>query len=134
MNRQGMNKTRFCLKTAIDDFKHESSRIFLDFRVAFGSLPHNIMIEALYEIDLPKPYINMIKDIYSGSFFQVICGDQLINPIQLRKGHQNRLHLERGKLYSSPKSLAQMVVPMLSPVHHITKSSPGLCRRCQGVI
>ena len=83
MNRQGMNKTRFCLKTAIDDFKHESSRIFLDFRVAFGSLPHNIMIEALYEIDLPKPYINMIKDIYSGSFFQVICGDQLTNPTSL---------------------------------------------------
>lgn len=44
------------------------------------------MIKALDEINLPKPYINMIKDIYRNSFIQVICGDQLTSPIQLRTG------------------------------------------------
>ena len=66
-----MNEHVFCLKTAIDDFKHKSTRyyaVFLDIQYVFGSLPHNIMIEALDEINLPKPYINIIKDIYSGSF------------------------------------------------------------------
>ena len=37
--RQGMNEHVFCLKTGIDDFKHDSSKfyaVFLDFRDAFA--------------------------------------------------------------------------------------------------
>ena len=40
ISRQGMNEHVFCLKTAIDDFKHDSAKlftVFLDFRDAFGS-------------------------------------------------------------------------------------------------
>ena len=58
--RQGMNEHVFCLKTAIDDFKHDSAKlftVFLDFRDAFGSLPHSVMIYALREIQLPQVYI-----------------------------------------------------------------------------
>lgn len=89
INRQGMNEHVFCLKTAIDDFKHESTKfyaVFLDFRDAFGSLPHSVMIKSLDEINIPTLYINIIKDIYRNSFIQVICGDQLTRPIQLRTG------------------------------------------------
>lgn len=60
-----MNEHVFCLKTAIDDFKHESAKlysVFLDFRDAFGTLPHNIMIRALE--DLPQVYIDIIQDVY----------------------------------------------------------------------
>ena len=49
---QGMNEHVFCLKTAIDDFKHESAKlfiVFLDFRDAFGTLPHRVMIDALMQ-------------------------------------------------------------------------------------
>ena len=31
IERQGMNEHVFCLKTAIDDFKHESSRFYAVF-------------------------------------------------------------------------------------------------------
>ena len=80
--------------------------VFLDFRDTFGSLPHNIRTEALDEINLHKPYINIIKDIDSGSFLQVICGDQLTSPIQLRTGIKTGIGvIGAGKLHSSPKPL-----------------------------
>jgi len=67
IKRQGMNEHVFGLKTAIDDFKHESSRfyaVFLDFRDAFGSLPHSVMLHSLEEIKLPEQYIHIIKNVY----------------------------------------------------------------------
>jgi hypothetical protein len=89
INRQGMNEHVFCLKTGIDDFKHESCKfysVFLDFRDAFGTLTHNVMIHALEEIQLPRVFIDIIKDVYSSSFIQVICGKQLTDPVPLQVG------------------------------------------------
>ncbi|KAL2076732.1 hypothetical protein ACEWY4_027672 [Coilia grayii] len=46
IDRQRMHEHVFCLKAAIDDFKHESTKffsVFLDFRDAFGTLPHSIL-------------------------------------------------------------------------------------------
>lgn len=57
IERQGMNEHVFCLKTGIDDFNHDSAKlfiVFLDFRDAFGTLPHSVMLHALEEIQLPK--------------------------------------------------------------------------------
>ena len=87
--RQGMNEHVFCLKTGVDDFKHESSKlftVFLDFRDAFGTLSHKIMLNALKEIHLPQPFADLITDVYKGSFLQVICGHQLTEPIPLQVG------------------------------------------------
>ena len=89
INRQGMNEHVFCLKTGIDDFKHESSKlftVFLDFRDAFGTLTHNIMLRALEEIHLPQVFIDIVRDVYTGSYIQVICGKQLTDPIPLQVG------------------------------------------------
>ncbi len=89
IERQGMNEHVFCLKTAIDDFKHESAKlyiVFLDFRDAFGALPHGVMIDALEEIQLPKIYVDIIKDVYCDSYLQVICGKDLTRPIPLEVG------------------------------------------------
>lgn len=84
-----MNEHVFSLKTGIDDFKHLSSRfytVFLDFRDAFGTLSHSVMIQSLVEINLPSVFIDIIRDIYTDSFIQVICGDQLTKPIHLGVG------------------------------------------------
>ena len=57
----------FCLKTGIDYFKHGSSEffaVFLDFRDAFGTLAHNVMITALEEFHLPQVYVDIVKDVY----------------------------------------------------------------------
>ena len=85
--RQGMNEHVFCLKTGVDDFKHESCKlftVFLDFRDAFGTLSHKIMLNALKEIHLPQPFADIITDVYKGYFLQVICGHQLTEPIPLQ--------------------------------------------------
>lgn len=89
INRQGMNEHVFCLKTGIDDFKHESCRlysVFLDFRDAFGTLSHDVMIRSLEEIQLPQLFIDIVKDVYRGSFIEVICGEQLTHPTSLQIG------------------------------------------------
>lgn len=84
-----MNEHVFCLRTAIDDFKHDSSKFFavlLDFRDAFGTSPHNVMMHALKEMNLPQAYINIVIDVYKTSFTQVICGNTLTDPIPLEIG------------------------------------------------
>ena len=70
----------FGLKTAIDDFKHRSSRfytLFVDFRDAFGSLDQIDLIRTLLEVGINKDYCLPIADIYQESHFQVICGNEL---------------------------------------------------------
>ncbi len=82
-----MNEHVFCLKTGIDDFKHESCRlysVFLDFRDAFGTSSHDVMIRSLEEIQLPQLFIDIVKDVYRGSFIEVICGEQLTHPTSLQ--------------------------------------------------
>ena len=47
----------FCLKTAIDDFKHLSSKfytLFVDFREAFDSLDQNDLIRTLFEVGIQR--------------------------------------------------------------------------------
>ena len=52
MKERGRQELSFCLKTAIDDFKHLSTKfyaIFVDFRDAFGSLDQVCLIKTLLE-------------------------------------------------------------------------------------
>ena len=89
ISRMGMDEHVFCLKSGIDDFKHQSCKlftVFLDFRDAFGTLAHNIMIRSLEEIHLPQIFIDIVNDVYRNSFIQVICGKQLTTPTPLQTG------------------------------------------------
>ncbi|CAB1440765.1 unnamed protein product [Pleuronectes platessa] len=36
------------------------------------------------EIHLPQPFVDIITDVYKGSFLQVICGNQLTEPVPLQ--------------------------------------------------
>ena len=79
----------FLLKTAIDDFRHISSKfytIFVDFRDAFGSLNQDYLIRTLLNSDIAKGYCEIIADIYQDSHFQVICGKELTKEFLLTKG------------------------------------------------
>lgn len=79
----------FGLKTGIDNFKHSSAKfftVFLDFHDAFGRLFHEFMLYALDEISLPQPYVDVIKNVYSNSYVQVICGSALTDLIPLNVG------------------------------------------------
>lgn len=57
----------FCLKSAIDDSRHTSSKIyalFVNFRDAFGSLNHRYLIQTLLEANINEEYCLLIADIY----------------------------------------------------------------------
>ena len=79
----------FCLKTALDDFRHISSPfygLFIDFRDAFGSIKQEVMIQDLIDAGIEKPYCSIIADIYQDSFFEVLCDDGLSKEIELTVG------------------------------------------------
>ena len=70
----------FCVKTAVDDFKHISSRfytLFIDFRDAFGSVKHEYLIKSLLEAGIEEGYCEIFADIYEDSHIEVICGNEL---------------------------------------------------------
>lgn len=80
INRQGMNKHVFCLKTGIV-FQHESCKfysVFFEFRDGFGTLSHQVMLLALEEIQLPQPFVNIVSSVFQGSFLQ---GSSSTNPL-----------------------------------------------------
>lgn len=56
--------------------------VFLDFRDAIDPLSHSVMINA----QLPQPHVDIISDVYKGSFLKVICGKKLTEPSPLRFG------------------------------------------------
>ena len=88
---QGRNRQDliFSLKTALDDFKHISTKLhvlFIDFADAYGSIKHDKMIQTLSEYDIPATYCKIIKNIYEGACFQVICGNTLSKKIYITRG------------------------------------------------
>ena len=66
----------FCVKTAIEDFKHMSSKfygLFIDFRDTFGILDQSHMIKNLAACGIEETYCKIVLDIYQDSHFEVIC-------------------------------------------------------------
>ena len=79
----------FCVKTAIDDFKHMSSKfygLFIDFRDAFGSLDQSHMIKNLSACGIEETYCKIVLDIYQDSHFDVICDEGLSKEFALNTG------------------------------------------------
>ena len=84
IKERGRQELIFCLKTAINDFKHLSTKfytIFVDFRDAFGSLNHQNSVRKWL-----RKRILLIANIYQESHSQVICGKELSKEFLLTKG------------------------------------------------
>ena len=78
----------FCLKTAIDDFRHQSSKfyaLFIDFRDA---LKQSHMIKQLVECGIEETYCRIIADIYQDSHFEVICDQGISKEFNLNMGYK----------------------------------------------
>ena len=75
-----------CVCTILKQSSAKFYTVFLDFRDAFGTLPHNVMSHTLMEIGLPQPYVDIIEDVYNNSYIQVICGKALTDQISLTTG------------------------------------------------
>lgn len=72
--RMGMDENVFCLKARTLNISHVNFLVFLDFRDAFGTLGHNVIIRSLEEIQLPQLFTDIVRVVYQSSFIQVICG------------------------------------------------------------
>ncbi|KAK5876227.1 hypothetical protein CesoFtcFv8_027217 [Champsocephalus esox] len=44
------------------------------------------MLQALEEIHLPQPVVNIVSNVYQGAFLQAVCGQPLTEPIALKVG------------------------------------------------
>ena len=81
----------FCLKTAIDDFRHSSSKfytLFVDFRDAFGSLSQEYLIKCLLEYGIQQTYRYIIADVYQKSHSEVLCDEGLSKEFELTVGEK----------------------------------------------
>ena len=59
---------------------------FVDLKDAFGSLDHDVMIQSLQQAGYPKYVIDLTRDIYSGSTFQVKTGQGITDNIPRSRG------------------------------------------------
>ena len=87
----------YTLKTSIDDFRHQSTRlylVFIDFADAFGSVRHDFIFETLKEFRVPLMYCCIIENLYKNSSFEVICGHKM----------SKRFHIVRGTETGDPLS------------------------------
>ena len=89
MPRNGLHEQVFIMKTAISDFLHTSSKMYLgfvDIKDAFGSIDHEFMISELSKAGYPSDFIEITKNVYSNSLYQVKTQEGLTNPIIRGKG------------------------------------------------
>jgi len=87
--RNGLQEHVFCLKTTIDNFKHTSAKLFttfVDIKDAYGSVDHRIMLEAMERSGYPQQIIDITKDIYTDSTFQVQTRGALTPKITRARG------------------------------------------------
>lgn len=87
--RNGLQEHVFCLNSAITDFKHQSGKMyimFLDLADAFGSIDHEIMIDALHSYGYPDILVNLTRNIYNSSTFQIETKNGLTVPILRQRG------------------------------------------------
>ncbi len=87
--RNGLQEHVLCLKSEIDNLKHTSSKLFItfvDIKDAFGSLDHEYMLYVMHLCDYPDRIIQITKDIYSDSTFQLVTANGLTPKVTRHKG------------------------------------------------
>ena len=85
----GLQEHVFCLKNSITDFRHQSGKlyiVFLDLADAFGSINHEMMVDDLRAYGYIEIIINLTKNIFIDSTFQVDTNSGLTDPIVRHRG------------------------------------------------
>ena len=75
LEKRDQQELIFLLKTETDDFKHLSTKMivtFMNFTDAFRSVSNDFTFKCLERFNIPRTYIEIIKDLYRYSNFQVL--------------------------------------------------------------
>ena len=88
MPRNGLQEHVFCLRTVFDNIRHESAKLFafIDVKDAFGSLDHQIMLNGMIQAGYPQHVIEVTRDLYTNSSFQLMTASGLTNKVTRGKG------------------------------------------------
>ena len=98
MPRNGLQEHVFCLKDSTTDFRNESGKLFvtfIDLADAFGCINHDFMIDSLKIYGYPEKMVELTKDIYTNSYFQV----------ESSTGYTDCIHRQRGIIQGCPYSV-----------------------------
>ncbi|GFT53715.1 retrovirus-related Pol polyprotein from type-1 retrotransposable element R2 [Trichonephila clavipes] len=66
--------------------KQDRYLAWLDISNAFGSVPHDVIINALVANGVDHEFISLVANIYSNSATKVFAGDGLTDPISIKRG------------------------------------------------
>lgn len=86
MPTPGCNEHSFLLQAVLDDSKRRRKNIdivWLDIDNAFGSIGHSAIFEILRSKGVPRGFIDMCREIYTGAthFIRTRCGPTLDIPV-----------------------------------------------------
>ena len=87
--RNGLQEHVFCLRSEISNLKHISSKLFVtfvDIKDAFGSLDHEYMLKVMQLCNYPAEIVDITRDIYTDSTFQLITAQGLTPKVTRHKG------------------------------------------------
>ena len=85
---EGCMEHSFLMQSAIQDSKRRRDLriLWLDLQNAFGSVPHSIMWDMMARLGVPQHFLDICKDIYTGSTQQIRTESGYTNSIPVRRG------------------------------------------------
>ncbi|CAI5449906.1 unnamed protein product [Caenorhabditis angaria] len=87
--RDGSNESIGILRTAIDSAKGTGGNVsiaWLDLTNAFGSVPHELIRQALKAFGFPEELVEIVSDMYDGACIRVRTKTETTSPILIKSG------------------------------------------------
>ena len=78
MPGEGCSEHAFLLRSLMEDARRSRKSLYsvwFDFKNAFGSIPHDLLWFSMRQVGVPGEIIDIVRDIYQGSTFRVLSGD-----------------------------------------------------------
>ena len=86
---EGTFEHSFLMSTMLEDCKRQCRNlriVWIDFRDAFGSVPHTVMFDMMQRLGIPSNFIQACEEMYSNTECQVKGREGLTRPIPSRTG------------------------------------------------
>ncbi|GFY56870.1 retrovirus-related Pol polyprotein from type-1 retrotransposable element R2 [Trichonephila inaurata madagascariensis] len=91
MPHDGVLEHNFLLNQHIEEARRNHQDRFLawlDISNAFGSVPHEVIINALIAAGVDREFVALVTNIYRNSTTRVFAGEELTDPIAINPGGQ----------------------------------------------
>ena len=89
LRNEGCLEHNFLLQSAIGDSRRNNKQLcvaWLDLANAFGSVPHQHILNAMRTMGMPERMVNVVRDMYVGSTTRAPTSEGLLEPIPIGAG------------------------------------------------